>query len=56
MERILSTGTMLLFNSEEDYRQFLIYNTNSGDYNVIFPCPTNDSLLNQTLPKDESVK
>ena len=44
------------FDSEKDYRQFLIYNTNSGNYNVIFPCPTNNNLLNQTIPEDESGK
>jgi hypothetical protein len=41
------------FNSERDYKQFLIDNR---DYFVKFPCPTNDNLLNQTLPKDESGK
>ena len=40
------------FNSERDYKQFLIDNR---DY-VKFPCPTNDNLLNQTLPMDESGK
>ena len=44
------------FNSEKDYRHFLIDNTNRSDYSVTFPCPTNDSLLNQTIPKDESGK
>ena len=41
------------FNSEKDYKQFLIDNR---DYRVIFPCPANDNLLNQTLPIDESGK
>jgi hypothetical protein len=41
------------FNSEKDYKQFLIDNR---DYLVKFPCPTNHSLLNQTLPMDESGK
>ncbi len=41
------------FNSEKDYKQFLVDNSN---YNVIFPCPTNHNLLNQTLPNDESGK
>jgi hypothetical protein len=44
------------FNSEKDYRHFLIDNSNSSDYTIIFPCPTNDSLLNQTIPVDESGK
>jgi hypothetical protein len=44
------------FNSEKDYRHFLINNTNSNDYTVTFPCPTNDNLLNQTIPEDESGK
>jgi hypothetical protein len=41
------------FNSEKDYKQFLVDNSN---YNVIFPCPTNYNLLNQTVPNDESGK
>jgi hypothetical protein len=41
------------FNSEKDYKQFLIDNR---DYLVKFPCPANDSLLNQTVPMDESGK
>ena len=44
------------FNSERDFRDFLIDNRNTSDYTVVFPCPTNDNLLNQTLPKDESGK
>jgi hypothetical protein len=44
------------FNSEKDYRHFLIDNMNRSDYSVTFPCPTNDSLLNQTIPNDESGK
>jgi hypothetical protein len=44
------------FNSEKDYRDFLIDNRNSSDYTITFPCPTNDNLLNQTLPNDESGK
>jgi hypothetical protein len=42
------------FNSEKDYRHFLIDNSNSSDYTVTFPCPTNNNLLNQTIPEDES--
>jgi len=41
------------FNSERDYKQFLI---DHEDYFVKFPCPTNVNLLNQSLPKDESGK
>jgi len=44
------------FNSEKDYKHFLIDIRDRSDYFVKFPCPTNDSLLNQTLPKDESGK
>ena len=44
------------FNSERDYKQFLIDIGDRNDYLVKFPCPTNDNLLNQTLPKDESGK
>jgi len=43
------------FNSEKEYKHFLIDSSNR-DYFVTFPCPTNDNLLNQTLPKDESGK
>jgi hypothetical protein len=42
------------FDSEKDYRHFLIDNRNSSDYTVKFPCPTNNNLLNQTIPEDES--
>lgn len=43
------------FNSEKDYKHFLIDSRNS-DYTVNFPCPANNNLLNQTIPKDESGK
>jgi hypothetical protein len=42
------------FNSEKDYKQFLTSN-NTG-YVASFPCPANDSLLNQNLTEDESGK
>ncbi|MGB5089505.1 MAG: hypothetical protein WBN72_01040 [Nitrososphaeraceae archaeon] len=42
------------FNLERDYKQFLT-NNNTG-YIASFPCPANDTLLKQTLPKDESGK
>ena len=44
------------FNSERDYKQFLIGIGDRSDYLVKFPCATNDSLLNQTIPEDESGK
>ena len=44
------------FNSEKDYRQFLIDNRNTSDYTVIFPCPVINNLLNQSIPEDESGK
>ena len=45
------------FNSERDYKEFLIDN-NNREYLVTFPCPTNenDNLLNNILPKNESGK
>ena len=42
------------FNLEKDYKQFLTSN-NTG-YIASFPCPANDSLLNQIIPEDESGK
>jgi hypothetical protein len=42
------------FNLEKDYKQFLTSN-NTG-YIASFPCPANDSLLNQALLMDESGK
>lgn len=41
------------FNSERDYKQFLIDNTDRSDYTVKFPCPTNGNLLNQTFEEDK---
>lgn len=42
------------FNSEKDYKQFLA--SNSTGYITSFPCPANDTLLNQNIPNDESGK
>ena len=42
------------FNSEKDYKQFLA--SNSTGYITSFPCPANDTLLNQNIPEDESGK
>jgi len=42
------------FNSEKDYKQFLA--SNSTGYITSFPCPVNDTLLNQNIPNDESGK
>jgi hypothetical protein len=42
------------FSKLDDYFKERLRHINDTDYSVIFPCPEDDNLLNQTYDKDES--